>query len=193
MAKINCRSSLAKCDDQKEPNALIDSDGTYHFFYSKCSFETYEKIPTETFRSAVGQSPIIGRGKFRLPIDGGITVEAFHTPLFSSNILSVGKLSYMYNITFSTEINNSETKSFCIFKRKVSTSVVVKQEMEDGLYAIKLPGIRKGKRNLRNIEAEEVACLQSTSSRHIKNASEWHKRPVHPSSERFIATMNQSP
>lgn len=167
MAKIKFKSTLEKFNDEKEPNALIDSGGTHHFFYSKSSFETYEEIPSKKVKSAAGQSSIVGRGTVRLPIDDGITVEAFHAPLFSWNILSVGKLSYMYDITLSTEINNSEKTSFCIFKRKGSASVILKQAIEGGFYIIKLPATKKGKRKLGDREADEVTWLQSTSTHHI--------------------------
>lgn len=98
----------------------------------------------------------------------------------------------MYDITFSNEINNSEKKSFCIFKRQGSASVILKQAIEDGVYIIKLPATIKWKRKPGDREADAVTRLQSTSTHHTEKASEWHKRLVHQSAERSMEIMNKS-
>lgn len=82
MAKIKFRSTLARYDDVKETNAVIESGGTKNFYHSKRSFDTYDEIPAEGVKGATGKFTIVGRGKVRLPIDGVIMVEAFDAPLF---------------------------------------------------------------------------------------------------------------
>lgn len=46
----------------------------------------------ETVAAADVFSELIGKGKVKLPIDGGDVAMAYHSPKFSSHILSAGTL-----------------------------------------------------------------------------------------------------
>lgn len=111
MKKLKVRSSLAQANDQKNSDAIIDSGATHHFFHSKKSFESYQEITTEKVKGSSGISSIMGKGNVSLLIDGSLVMEAFNTPFFSSNIISVGKISQLYDITFKTEGSRRKEKS----------------------------------------------------------------------------------
>lgn len=192
MAKIKYRSTLAQCEAEKDPNVLIDSGGSHHFFYARSSFKTYKEVPTEKVRGAAGFSTIVGKGEVVIPIDGGLTVEAFHTPFFSSNILSVGELSFIYDIFFKSEALDERRTSFCVFKKQESGEVVFRKEIEDGLYSLKMPTSKGTSNEIRYQSPECATCVQASLEDKIDKAYEWHKKLGHPSAERFITLMKSN-
>ena len=96
-AKYN--TTVATIKETKSKCALIDSVATHHFFHSTLSFITYQSLPEERVNSASGVSVIVGKGQVCLPIDGGVYVEAFHTPNFAQNVISVGLLMNDFNVS----------------------------------------------------------------------------------------------
>ncbi len=82
---------------------ILTSGATHHFFHSKSSFITYERIDTESVKAASSLSKLVGKGTVKLPIDGGIIIEAYHAPDFSANIISVRRLLGSYAIHFNKD------------------------------------------------------------------------------------------
>lgn len=80
---------------------IIDSGRSHQFIRNQRLFVKYRRIEAESVQSATG-GRVLSRWcrAGRLPIDGGILVEAFHTPNFSTNIISVAQLSRMLNFPF---------------------------------------------------------------------------------------------
>ena len=91
MDKANFRSSIATCNTRKSNVALVDPRGTHNFFFNKDCFLNYKPIQVEQVSSASGDSIILDVGTVFIPLDGGMDVEGYHAPHFSTNIFSVGK------------------------------------------------------------------------------------------------------
>ena len=101
MAKIKFKSKVATVSDEKCSNVYIDSGATHHFFHRKSSFITYERIEPESIKAASSTSKLVGKGKIKLSFDNGSTVEAYHAPEFSVNIISALLLLKTYVVEFS--------------------------------------------------------------------------------------------
>lgn len=117
MARIKYMTSVAVNDKLLPHSIIIDSGSSHHFIQRKGMFLNYEQVVSKAVQSATGESIVIGKGQVRLPIDGGVLVNDFHTPNFSTNIISVGQLSHLYDINFNPTIAN----------RKISASVLSKK------------------------------------------------------------------
>lgn len=71
-----------------------------------------------------------------IPVAGGMYVEAFHTPHFAENILSVGLLSKSFDVLFSSD--NHDVSSCCFMVKGTPKAVFQTAEM-GGLYRITVP------------------------------------------------------
>ena len=135
MAKLKYRSNVASLSDEKCADAYVDSGATHHFFHSKTSFQTYEKIRPESVKAASSTSKLVGKGTIKFPINGGILFEAYHVPYFSSNILSVRLLLKSCDIDFS---ENSIGQAFCTLKDKQTSATILCIPEEDCLFPLKI-------------------------------------------------------
>lgn len=199
MAKVKYRSSVAEIGNEKTSDLLIDSGATHNFLHSRNSFIEFEKIEPIDVRSASGVTKIVGKGTFLIPIDGGRTIDAFYVPQFTANILSVSKLTGLFNLLFTEEEDSvmsdvqydkvvaTENSSRCIISLRSGT--VVKEVIyRDGLYALK-----QEKRTVKSICTTSCIICQAyrpttlTTYHPISDAMEWHRRLGHPSPERMMA------
>eukprot|EP00171_Calliarthron_tuberculosum_P001071 IDg1071t1 len=136
MAKLKFKSNVARCSQDKTKDAYIDSGATHHFFHSRSSFTNYKSIDTENVKAASGFSKIVGKGTVRLPVDGEITIEAYHAPEFSSNIIFVGLISISYRV-----LSDNDTRDYpaCFFLRRGAFDIISEFKLEDNLYPMKFP------------------------------------------------------
>ena len=133
---------------------LVDSGGTNHFFHSKKFFYDYEGMNEANGQYATETSIIVGEGKAFLPILGGYHVEAFHTPHFTENILSVSLLSEMFDLLFSSEGDNHDhVKCYC--KRKGRNQTFYKVDEKDWLFRL----------NVSSAEPDNVAGIEEESTK----------------------------
>lgn len=136
----------------------MDSGALLNFFHTKSSFITYESIPTESVHAASSTSKLILRGTIQLPIDGGTIIEAYYTPEFSANILSVRLLLETFKIDFKED---NEGKARCIIKNKNNLKVIQHLPEEDVLFPLKINKITKAlsaQKKHRNL-IEECHCF----------------------------------
>ena len=92
-------------------------------------------MANESVKAASETTNLIGKGTIRLPINGGIIVEGYHAPYFSSNILSVGLLKKSFDILF------SETRlpyPACFFLRPGSFDVLHEVRERNALFPTSL-------------------------------------------------------
>lgn len=81
---------IAQWSSEKAKEMLIDSGATHYFFYSKkSSLISCEEVEGRIVKYASGLLVIVGNWQAWLPIDGGICVQSYQTPHFSTNIWSV--------------------------------------------------------------------------------------------------------
>lgn len=97
--------------DTQYPNVFIDSGGTHHLFHKRSSFDSYEVMSDEKKKGAICFAAIVGSGRFILSIDVGTAVYVYHYPRFSSNVISVGKLWYLFDICFNYEVTGEDKKT----------------------------------------------------------------------------------
>ena len=133
MAKLKFRSSVAHVASEKTHDALFDSGGTHNFFHSRQSFKSYEEMDKEDVISASGTSIIIGKGEVWIPLHGSMFMGAYHTPHFSANILSVGKLSKHVSTLFTTDPPARNGISTCFIMQKISNNIIYRTEIDEGL------------------------------------------------------------
>lgn len=196
MAKLKFRTTIATTDRTKPDQCLIDSGGTHHFLFARSSFSSYEKIDKQSVKSASGLSIVVGKGLVKLPFDNGPLVEAYHTPQFATNILSVGILSSRYNVLFTCDPPAKDGVSTCILTRRVDGNVALTVPIEDGLFSIKMD-----ERPTRSSHSHQMAvctsCKQSSHGGHVTSdnnlAMEWHKKLGHISAERLFETIKVYP
>ena len=167
MAKHKFKSRVATLDSKKTNDAYIDSGATHHFFYARSSFISYETIEPDTVESTSGTSPLIGKGVVYLPIHGGVYMEAYHSPQFASNILSVGQIGTLFDVLFSS--SNSATVT-CYISTKGTGEKIWRTKMDDGLFKMHLvkPAASKLKSHQNSLHLEEDLSCRSCaiSQRH---------------------------
>lgn len=100
MVKLKFKSLIANVAEEKTSDALIDSGATHHFFHRRSAFIVHTDISHEDVFGATGDTKVVGNCIVRIPIGQEILVQAYHVPIFSSNILSVGFLSKNYEFLF---------------------------------------------------------------------------------------------
>ena len=103
-----------------------------------------------------------------MPINGGLIVDAYHTPEFSSNIVSVRILAKTFEIVFSEHIRSYPA---CILMRPKTFEIIQDFPLIDDLYPIKL-------------NKTKVKILQTRKLNY--SPEDWHKRVGHPSPERYL-------
>lgn len=121
MVKLKFQRRVACLSEEKFKDASIDSSATHKFFHKLSSFITYERVNEEPVKAESSTYRIFGKRMFKLPIDGGITIEAYHAPEFSANIISVRLLLSTYAVEFA---ETCEAKAFCCIKRRTDLSLV---------------------------------------------------------------------
>lgn len=94
MAKLKFRRNIATVTDKKVKEAFINSGATHNFFYSKSSFVNYKDIYSKIIQAAHGETTLIAKGTFILPIAGGI-VQGPTTHLDSNPILLLHTFSWI--------------------------------------------------------------------------------------------------
>lgn len=114
MSRIKFRSTLAVVYGIKDTSCLIDSGGTRHFFHDRSSFINFQSIDEEIVKSASATSKIVGNGELIFTIVGVVMVEAYHTPHFSTNIISVGLLTKRFKVRFTCHKLAKDNKSNCL-------------------------------------------------------------------------------
>ena len=194
MAKLKFRSSSAAFGDRKSNVCLIDSGASDHFFFSRSSFLTYEEMESKTVQAAAGNSIIVGKGQVKLPLDGGVLATAYHTPHFSTNILSVGKLSGVYDTLFTTKKNTRGSSPVCEVSRKSDGLVIHTIPQKDGLYSISQPGAQDStnvnQEDVNDILANCEICNSAIHKNSLNGMSDealrWHTKLGHPSPARYM-------
>ena len=92
-------------------------------------------MDAEKVEAASGDTCIVGRGHVWIPLNGGMFIEVYHVPEFSSNILSVGKLSKSFDVKF-TEKNRPYNGCFIIDPN--NDEIIYETNIRDGLYEMKI-------------------------------------------------------
>jgi len=204
MARINFRSTIATCADEKTNDALVDSGGSHHFFHSRNDFIEYEEMEIADVQAASELSIIVGRGKVLIPLEGGFYMEAYHAPHFQSNILSVGLLTSHYNILFTMEPPSRNGLSSCIFSQRSSNKIIKVIEIgNDGLYRLMYPRRRQPRQSIggptsrKDHDQQDLTCLMcrkvfsSSKKTQLELMLEWHNKVGHPHAARYIELSNQ--
>ena len=119
MAKIKFQSKVATVSDEKCSDGYIDSGATHHFFHSRSSLITNDRIEPESVKSASSTSRLVEKGTIKLPFYNGAITEAYHAPEFSENIISVRFLLKTHKVEFS---ENEQGTAFCYINQKNQTS-----------------------------------------------------------------------
>ena len=167
MANIKFRSNLADTSGEKIYDAYIDSGATHHFFHHRSAFLNYKTIDTEPVLGATEITRIIGKGCVTLPIDNGLTIQAFHSHMFTANILSVALLRKKHEVLFSDSYTG---QTACFLMRKKSFKIVNYYQLRDGLYPLCLP-----------------ASIPKSYKNSMRNESldKWHRKLGHISFDRY--------
>jgi len=190
MARIKFRSSIATCDERKKNVSLLDSGGSHNFYFSRDSFSNYRQIEPETVTVASSTSMVVGNGTICVPIDGGIHIEAYHAPEFSTNILSVGKLSEFFTVMFTSDPPAIAGVPTCIIYRRGSTSIVYQTQVEDGLFTLN-DSDNSSASSLEAAYTVYTSGLGGPRKKNIDLALEWHCRTGHPSADRYMRLSHQ--
>lgn len=137
MTMVKIIKIIEKCGSEKVGTPLIDPGGSHHFFNSKIYFKNYEKIGTIDVHAASELSKIFEKGFIWLQIDGGFYIKTYYASKVTTNILSVGPLSHMYNFLFTINSLARNSVRSCIILKRNSKDIVLKTEIyEDGLYRV---------------------------------------------------------
>lgn len=189
MARLKFRSSIAQVSNEKTHDALIDSEGTHHFFHSRYMFCSCQTMSKKDVLSASGMSIIVEKGDVFIPLHGGMFLEAFQTPHFSANNISVGQLSKHFNTLFTTDPPAKNDVSTCFIMLKGSDTTVYSSEIQDGLYKLNL----EVQQPLFYSDDEQICGAFETTGASSKPAMkstvdlalEWHRGTGHPSISRY--------
>ena len=87
VAKLKFQSKVATVSDEKCRGAYVDLGAAHHFFHSRSSFITYQRIEPESVKAASSTSKLVGKVTIILPFNNGTTIEAYRAPEFSANII----------------------------------------------------------------------------------------------------------
>ena len=123
-------------------------------------------MANESVKAASEATNLVGKGSVRLPINGGMIVEGYHAPSFSSKILSVGLLKKTFHILFS---KTRRPYPACFFVRQGSGDVVHEVRERDGLFPIPLG---------REHDTDDKLALIAEPGTSEQNdlAKEWHAK-----------------
>ena len=130
----------------------------------------------ETVKAAAGVTTIVIKGTVRMPVQGGMIVEAYHAPMYSSNILSVNLLSRTFEVLFSTTIRGYEA---CYFLMQNSMKVMYEFRMNDGYYPMDM---------LEGDGHNHASKMVSDARENDKDSdlATWHRQLVHISADRYF-------
>ena len=137
-----------------------------------------------------------------IPVDGEMYFEAYHTPEFGENIISVSKLSRFFTIEFSADKYGE--RSVCSLTSKRNGAIVFESKESEGLYKTDVP---KQVQDLRPSEVffaaadddnsepycvvcSSVVALHNSNYRrtpllHDNKSLQWHFRTGHPNPNRY--------
>ena len=201
MVQLKFRSTVATVSKNKSDTSLVDSGGTHHFFHSKTFFRKYEVMYKTNVQSATETSIIAGKGQVFLPIYGGVYVEAYHTPHFAENVLSVSFLSRMFDLLFSSYGSIHDHVTY-YFKQKGTTRISDTIQEEDSLFGLNvspsgsLPVAGDGQYSPGNDNDCHI-CMAATRTYvpllHDNEALNWNYRTGHSSAERYMRLSRTFP
>ena len=177
MAKAKFRSKIACLSTEKTNDAYIDSGASHHFFFLRSAFITYSPISNETVRAASESTNLVGKGTVFIPIDGGIIVEGYHAPSFSSNILSVGLLKDNFDVLFSKTFRDFPG---CFFLRHKTLELIHSIRERDGLFAISLSTKRPSSNGL-------ALNARTNEDKQLDIARKWHNKTGHIHPDRYLS------
>lgn len=120
IANVKFRSTLACTRNETSTYSLTDSVLTHHFFYNHSFFKTHESMK-DVLQTASGDLTNILCGSVVLPIDGGVNFESYQMARPSSNIISMSKISFLYDILFTEDYSGHENTSFWVMKNGKQT------------------------------------------------------------------------
>lgn len=151
----------------------------------------YEKIKDEVVNYAYGVSTIIGKGTDRLLFDDGITVQAYHSPKFSTNIISVGKICEKLNILFTSDRPAHNGVRTCFIYKRETKKIVYEAKIKNKLYHIEMqrPEIIHTKRTASACVLGHQDGFKNLAKK-VDQASERCGGLGNQSSERFMKLMN---
>ena len=141
MALLNFKSNVARVGEDRTDDAFVDSGATHHFFHTKSKFIDYKWVETAAVKTAEGVSHIVGKGTIKIKINGQteLTIEAFHAPDFSSNILASHLLSEFYEVLMTSTFGPKE----CILFQKGSFDIenaALRIPCDGGIYSFREHG-----------------------------------------------------
>ncbi len=139
MTKIKFRSNISEVSEQKSSDAFIDLGATHHLFYSQSAFMNYSVMKEETVIGVTGVTEIAGKVMVQLPIYNGMIVEAYHAPVFSSNILAVRLLSNYFEVLCS---NSFRDYPGVFLMKKISFNIVKECPLKNGHYLVKFNSMK---------------------------------------------------
>lgn len=197
MAKIKFKTTLAKCSDNKSKDWLIDSGASHHFCNNKSMFVSYESTLTTQVQAAAEVSILVGKGQIYIPLAGGLVITAYHAPHFQTNIVSVGMLTDMLNVSFSKDPPARNNVSTClVYKRRSAKPCNMIEINSDGLYRIlnekgfSAQGVVEVARSGRNEVVRNNWPVSSGRASHLNMALEWHNKTGHPHTNRYMKLAN---
>lgn len=138
------------------------------------------------FQAANDISVIVEKGKVIIPAYGGIKIETYHTPHFTTNILSVGQLSNIFSIIFIVYTLAVDLISNCFLMCRNSTKIMSSIQIgNDGLY-----NFEGSNRDLQTASDSKEAscsfCRTSASQIEMNFAMQWHRTTGHRSKCKYM-------
>lgn len=125
------RTNLAYFPAARLDEAFLDSGAKHHFFWDRKLLLTYPLI-NATVATAVGNSQLIGKGKFMLPIDEATVVSAHHAPKYSSHVLFAGVRAHESGLDVYIRKRDGQTSATSTHQG--SNEVILKAPLEYGLF-----------------------------------------------------------
>jgi len=166
------RSKAARLSNEKSEHAIIDSGGTHHFFHRRSLFVEYETMDAEVVQAASSESRLVGKGKVWIPLHGGMIIEGYHAPEFSSHILSVPQLSTQFLIVFT---NTIKPYNGCFIMLPRSHEVIWEAPLNDGLWTM----------DLSQVASKAKFAFANIAAGPRNNALHWHNKVGHPGPRRY--------
>ena len=176
MAKMKFKSNVAQLSDEKSDDALVDSGATHHFVHDRAAFKTYESIDPIDVGTADGSSYVVGKGIVTIQLDVEVEVEAYHAPSFQSHILATNLLSEMYEVIFSSSINDRKACYLCKLGSLDVTDIVWETPCVNGTYNATNP--------IKKISKKPTVAANQVKVSH-DNYARWHAIVGHVSSDRY--------
>ena len=122
--------------------------------------------------AASGVSRLVGQGEVSIPLGGGMVINTYHAPHFSSNILSFGLLSSNFIVAFTDDILPYNA---CFLIEKGTWKILWETQKKNGLDALNMNN------SISNIALTTVAMNVNQNP-----AWEWHGKTGHLGISRYI-------